>query len=184
MIWASGLVISTSAVFYLYNSLLWQPRRSHVRYMPQSFANTPELIYNVLANDPLITNRLGEYTFVGGTTYPSIALLTPGQSLPNLEAQEGLECIIHDSGDVTRKDYLSGSSDLMTLWKVFVIVWDPATGSDLDFVVKRIMHLFYGSTSIETLSVAQGARARVQTMVLIPEAGGLHEDGVSILENI
>lgn len=152
--------------------------------MSQVFATNPETIYNVLANDATFANLLGTYTFKGGSTSDSIAILTPGQQLPLLESQVGLECIIHDSGDVSRRDYVNDSSRLLTTWKLFLIVWDPATGAALDSAVKRIMHLFNGSTSMETLSVAQGIRARVQTMVMIPEEAGLHQDAVDILDSL
>ena len=151
--------------------------------MAQTFATTPQTIYNVLANDPIIAGLLGSYTFTNGTTVNSIAILTPGDKLPQLQSQTGLECIIHDSGDVTRRDYVNDSSDFNTVWKVFFIVWDGATGTYLDQAVKRVMHLFYGSTSIETLAVSQGLGARVQTMVMIPEVGGLHKDAVDILNS-
>lgn len=152
--------------------------------MSQSFATNPEIIYNVLANDTTFSSLLGTYTFKGGSTSDSIAILTPGQQLPLLESQVGLECIIHDSGDIGRQDYVNDQSDFNTVWKLFLIVWDPATGSSLDAAVKRVMHLFYGSTSIETLATAQGLRARVQTMVLIPERAGLHQDAVNILDSL
>jgi len=152
--------------------------------MSQTFATTPETIYNVLANDVTFSSLLGTYTFKGGSTSDSIAILTPGQQLPLLESQAGLECIIHDSGDITRQDYINDESNFNTVWKLFLIVWDPATGSALDAAVKRVMHLFYGSTSIETLATAQGLRARVQTMVLIPEKAGLHQDAVNILDDL
>ena len=152
--------------------------------MAQTFASTPQTIYDVLANDTTFSNYLGTYTFTGGSTADSIAILTPGQKLPYLESQSGLECIIHDSGDIGRKDYLNDTSEFLTTWKVFLIVWDGSTGSDLDAAVKRAMHLFYGSTSIETLSVSQGLGARVQTMLMIPEDGGLHQDAVNILDSL
>ena len=151
--------------------------------MAQTFATTPQTIYNVLANDPIVTGLLGNYTFTNGSSVRSIAILTPGQKLPQLKSQVGLECIIHDSGDVTRKDYVNDNSDFITTWKVYFIVWDQATGTELDQAVKRVMHLFNGSTSMETLSVSQGLGARVQTMVMIPENGGLHEDAVDILNS-
>ena len=152
--------------------------------MAQTFASTPQAIFNVLANDTTFSNYLGTYTFTGGNTADSIAILTPGNKLPYLESQAGLECIIHDSGDVQRRDYVNDDSELLTTWKVFLIVWDGSTGSDLDAAVKRAMHLFYGSTSIETLSVSQGLGARVQTMIMIPENGGLHQDAVDILDSL
>jgi hypothetical protein len=152
--------------------------------MAQSFATTPQRIYNVLANDVTFAGYLGTYTFSNGSTSNSLVILTPGEKLPQLSSQVGLECIIHDSGDVSRKDYVNDVSDFLTTWKLFLIVWDGATGSDLDAAVKRIMHLFYGSTSIETLATAEGLGARVQTMVMIPENGGLHQDAVNILDSL
>lgn len=152
--------------------------------MAQSFATTPQRIYNILANDVTFSSYLGTYTFSSGSTTESMVILTPGQTLPQLSSQSGLECIIHDTGDISRRDYVNDNSDFSTNWKVFLIVWDGATGSDLDAAVKRIMHLFYGSTSIETLAVSQGLGARVQTMVMIPENGGLHQDAVDILNSL
>ena len=57
-------------------------------------------------------------------------------------------------------------------------------GRTLDAAVKRLMYLFYGSTSIETVSVSEGLGARVQTMAMIPEDGGLHQDAVDILNSL
>ncbi len=152
--------------------------------MAQTFATTPQIIYNVLANDTTFANYIGTYTFNNDETSDSIVILTPGERLPQLKQQVGLECIIHDSGDVQRKDYINDNSELLTTWKLFLIVWEGSTGSTLDAAVKRIMHLFYGSTSVETLAVAEGLGARVQTMVMIPEDGGLHQDGVNILDSL
>ena len=152
--------------------------------MAQTFATTPQIIYNVLANDSSFSSYMGSYSFTGGSTSPSIVILTPGEVLPQLESQVGLECIIHDSGDIGRKDYINDSSDLLTTWKVFLIVWDGSTGSDLDAAAKRALHLFYGSTTIETLSVSKGLGARVQTMITIPENGGLHADATAILDSL
>jgi hypothetical protein len=152
--------------------------------MAQTFATTPQIIFNVLANDSTFSSYLGTYTFTGGSTTDSIVILTPGERLPQLESQVGLECIIHDSGDLKRKDYVNDTSDILTTWKMFLIVWDGSTGSDLDAAAKRVLHLFYGSTSIETLAVSQGLGARVQTMIMIPENGGLHQDAVDILDSL
>lgn len=152
--------------------------------MAQQFATTPEVIYNVLANDTTFIQLLGNYTFAGGSQTDAITILTPGQKLPTLKSQTGLECIIHDAGDIKRKNYMVGDPDFMTMWKVFLVVWDPATGSTLDTATKRIMHLFNGASSMETLAVAQGLGARIQTMVLIPEQGGLHADAAAILESL
>ena len=183
---ASGLFISALAAVVFIVPHMGRLKHGFLGLMAQTFARTPETIYNVLANDTTFSNYLGTYTFTGGSTSDSIAVLTPGAKLPYLESQVGLECIIHDSGDITRRrEFLSSDdSEMITTWKVFFIAWDNATGSTLDAAVKRAMHLFYGSTSIETLSVAQGLGARVQTMLMIPEDGGLHQDAVDILDSL
>lgn len=142
--------------------------------MAQSFATSPLVIYNTLAADTTFLNFLGTYTFQNGTTAKSIAILTPGDSLPLLQKQEGLECIIHDSGDIRRRDYVSGASDVYTIWKVFLICWDPADGTQVDGAAKRIMKTFGGSTSMETVAASPGLNARVQTMLLIPEDGAIN----------
>lgn len=183
---ASGPVISALAANVFIVPRLGKLKYGFLGLMAQLFASTPQTIYNVLRNDTTFSNYLGTYTFSGGSASPSIAILTPGEKLPYLESQVGLECIIHDSGDITRRrEFLSSDdSQMITTWKVFFIVWDNATGATLDAAVKRAMHMFYGSTSIETLSVAQGLGARVQTMMTIPEDGGLHQDAVDILDSL
>ena len=183
---ASGLVISALAAVVFIVPHMGRLKHGFWGLMAQLFASSPETIYNVLANDPTFVGYLGTYSFTGGSTAQSITILTPGSKLPYLESQVGLECVIHDTGDIgRRREYLSSDdSQMITTWKVFFIVWEGATGSVLDAAVKRAMHLFYGSTSIETLSVAQGLGARVQTMLMIPEDGGLHKDAADILNSL
>lgn len=183
---ASGLFISALAAVVFIVPHMGKLKHGFWGLMAQLFASSPETIYNVLANDPTFAGYLGTYTFTGGSTTDSIAIVTPGDKLPYLESQVGLECIIHDSGDIDRRrEYLSSdNSDMITTWKVFFIVWEGSTGTTLNAAVKRAMHLFYSSTSIETLSVSQGLGARVQTMLMIPEDGGLHQDAVDILDSL
>lgn len=142
--------------------------------MAQTFATSPLVIYNTLVNDATFLGYLGDYTFSNGTISKSIAIVTPGDSLPLLQKVEGLECIIHDTGDIRRKDYITGSSDLHTIWKLFLICWDPADGVQLDIAAKRIMRTFGGSSSIETVATSPGLTARVQTMILIPQEGSIN----------
>lgn len=100
--------------------------------------------------------------------------MTPGDQLPLLSKQEGLECIIHDTGDITRKDYIAGNSDLVTTWKLFLICWDPADGLQMNTAAKRVMKIFGGARSVETVATSPGLNARVQTLVLIPENGSIN----------
>lgn len=137
--------------------------------MAQNFATTPEEVYDVLTGDSEFMSHVGEYTFTANNaTFPSITVSTPGADLPSLKSQSGLEVIIHDAADISRTDYLTSSSDLNVTWKVFFIVWEPASGLTMTNAVKRAMMIFGGSRSIETVAVADGLKAKAQTLLLIP----------------
>lgn len=137
--------------------------------MSQSFANSPEVIFNALTGDTTFSSYIGTYTFVeGNTQVDSISIVTPGQDLPQLKSQTGLEVVIHDAGDVTRNDWLTDVSEAVITWKVFLIVWPPATGSTMSLAAKRMIEMFSKATAIETLATSQGLGSLVQTMVTIP----------------
>lgn len=137
--------------------------------MAQSFASTPETIFNALNTDATFSSYIGTYTFAeGNTQVDSITILTPGANLPQLKSQAGLEVIIHDAGDMTRHDWLTDTSEAVITWKVFLIVWPPATGTTMSLAARRIVQMFSKATSIETLSTTQGLGSLVQTMVTIP----------------
>lgn len=142
--------------------------------MAQTFATSPLVIYNTLAGNNAFTSLLGTYTFAGGTTSDSFAIVTPGKPLPNLKKVEGVECIIHDVGDVRRKDFLTGNSNLTRTWKIFLIAWDEATGEDINIISNIVLSTFGGSTAIETVATSNGLTARVQTLVLVPEEGAIN----------
>lgn len=111
---------------------------------------------------------VGTYTFASGNTATdSITILTPGQDLPKLKTQTGLEVIIHDVGDIGRMDYITDDHEPLVTWKVFLIVWAPATGETMCNAAQRIVKMFGGAISMETVSVSSGLGALVQTMVLI-----------------
>lgn len=152
--------------------------------MAQVYASSPEVIFNVLANDTTFSSYLGDYVFSSGGTTSSIAITTPGTALPQLESQTGLECIIHDVGDIKRRDYLTDDSDMEVVWRLYLIVWDPATGSDATAAAKRIMSLFRDAVSYETIATAQGLGARVQTAVQIPSTASLSKEAVEILASL
>jgi hypothetical protein len=135
----------------------------------QSFASSPEVIFDTLTGDATFSSYVGTYTFVeGGTQVDSIAILTPGQNLPQLKSQSGLEVIIHDAGDTTRKDWLTDTSEAVIMWKIFLIIWPPATGTTMTLAARRMIEMFSNASSIETLSTSQGLGSLVQTMVTIP----------------
>lgn len=142
--------------------------------MAQTFATSPLVIYNTLAANSNFVATLGTYTFAGGATSNSFAIVTPGKPLPNLEAVKGVECIIHDIGDVRRRSYITDNSSLLRTWKVFLIAWDPATGTDVSAAADIILSTFGGSRAIETVATSSGLNARVQTLVLVPQEGAIN----------
>lgn len=135
--------------------------------MAQNFPTSAQAIYEVLSNDSIFPTLVGQYTFKAGQQAPAISIVTPGQDLPSVKKITGVEVVIHDVADVKRYDYLSSSSELYIDWKVFFICWEPATGLDLTAAVSRAMQRFAGSASFETVSVADGIGAQVQTMLVI-----------------
>lgn len=136
--------------------------------MTQTFPTTPQVIYDAVSGDSVISATVGEYVLKGGAgTFPAISIITPGQELPSLKSTTGVEIIIHDIADKRRRDYYD-SVNIETNWKVFVICWDPATGSEVSVIIDRFLEIFRGSTSVETIATSEGIGALVQTMVLIP----------------
>ena len=135
--------------------------------MAQQFPTSARVIYETLSNDTEFVSYIGEYTFRAGQSAPAISIVTPGQDLPAIKEITGIEVVIHDAADVRRQDYLSQASDLLVDWKVFFICWEPATGMDMTAAVMRAMERFAGSASMETVAVADGIGAQVQTMLLV-----------------
>ena len=135
--------------------------------MAQQFPTSAQVIYDVLSADTVFSSLLGEYVFKAGQTVPAMSIVTPGQDLPSVKEVTGIEVVIHDAADIRRRDYLTTSSDLLIDWKVFFICWKPATGLDLTAAVSRAMERFSGSMSFETVAVADGIGAQVQTMLTI-----------------
>ena len=135
--------------------------------MAQQLPTSAQVIYETLIADTVFPSLIGEYTFKAGQTAPAMSIVTPGQDLPALKEVTGIEVVIHDAADVKRRDYLTTASDIYIDWKVFFICWEPAQGIDLTAAVSRAMQRFAGSTSFETVSVADGIGAQVQTMLVI-----------------
>ena len=140
----------------------------------QQFPTSAQVIYETLTTDANFSLLIGEYSFRADQTAPAISIVTPGQDLPAVKKISGIEVVIHDAADVKRRDYLTSESDIYINWKVFFICWEPATGLELTAVVARAMQRFAGSTSFETVAVADGIGAQVQTM--LPNDVGRHQD--------
>lgn len=135
--------------------------------MAQQFPTSAQVVYETLANDTEFLSFIGEYKFRAGQVTPALSIVTPGEDLPAVKEVTGVEVVIHDAADVKRKDYLTESPYLYIDWKVFFICWEPAKGIDLTAAVARAMQRFAGSMSFETVAVADGIGAQVQTMLVI-----------------
>lgn len=133
----------------------------------QNFPDNPEVIYNTLTADVEFMSYVGQYRFVGGQELPAVSIQSPGGDMPGIDKISGLECVIHDAADLRRVDYY-GSSNIESNWRVFLICWEPANGSVMTQAATRCMEIFSGARSMETVAVADGLGALVQTMVVIP----------------
>ena len=136
--------------------------------MTQSFPTSPEIIYQTLTGDAQFVSLLGTYTFrQGDTVIPAISVVTPGSDLPSLKETVGLECVIHDTGTMRRKEYIAGQADIETTWSVYLICWESSDGSDLTAAAQRAIQIFAGSSVTETVAVSDGLGAMAQMMVTI-----------------
>lgn len=136
--------------------------------MSQQFPTNPQVIYDTLVADATFMNYVGEYTFTAGQTTPAISIVTPGADLPSVEKTVGVEVVIHDTAELTRKEYLTDSADIDAKWTMFLICWNGATGHEMTLAAMRALEIFAGSNSYETVSVADGLGALVQTAIQIP----------------
>lgn len=148
--------------------------------MSQVFPDTPGVIYRLLGADSEFSSYLGTYKFTGGQVKNAISLLTPGRNIPGVQSVSGMECIIHDISDLKRVDFITDDSTLVNEWKVFLVAWDPATGEIVNNAARRIMELFRGATSTQTVRTSEGTNARVQTVVTIPSNLPLGIDGMAV----
>lgn len=136
--------------------------------MSQQFPTNPQVIYDTLVADATFMSYVGEYTFKAGQTMPAISIVTPGADLPSVKSTEGIEVVIHDTADLERINYLTGESDIEANWTMFLICWEGANGTDMTLAAIRALAIFSGSNSYETVSVADGIGAMVQTAIQIP----------------
>lgn len=136
--------------------------------MAQNLASSPEIIYNTLLNDSTFMAEVGTYTFKSGTSLPSISVVTPGSDLPAVSKQTGVEVVIHDIGDMNTRKYLTSNPDIVYIWKVFLIVWEPATGADVQAAVTRIGEIFPLASSLDVFATGTNLGVAFQTQVRIP----------------
>lgn len=136
--------------------------------MAQTKASSPQVIHDTLVADTTFMSYVGQYTFASGSTSPSISIVTPGKDLPAVSKQEGLEVIIHDIADLNSQLYITDAADPLYTWKIFLIVWEPATGNTVTSAATRILAKFPLATSIDTVSVASTLGVAFQTQIRIP----------------
>ncbi len=138
--------------------------------MVQSRAGSPEDIYDTLTDDTEFMSYVGEYTFVSQQeAVDSITILTPGAKIPQLKSQSGLEVIIHDSGQIRRKDYLTNESEALVTWQVFLIAWPGSDGTTMTNAAKRLIKIFAGATALPVIATPNELGALVQTLISIPD---------------
>lgn len=131
------------------------------------------MIYDILTADTTFMSYVGTYTFNGGATEDAISIITPGQALPQLSSITGVEVVIHDVGTIRRQDYLSGASDPIVTWKLYLIAWEGATGADINTAGQYIIRRFGGSNMIEISSTGTSIGALTQSLILIPSDGAI-----------
>ncbi|ADF42374.1 unknown structural protein [Synechococcus phage S-CBS2] len=138
--------------------------------MAQNFPTSAQVIYDTLAADSSFLSLLGTYAFRSnnGATVPAISVVSPGESLPELRGVSGVECVIHDAANASRKDYLTNASSQVFTWQVFLICWDGSKGEDMMNALSVILSKFSGATSTETVAVSDGLGALAQTRIFIP----------------
>lgn len=136
--------------------------------MAQQFPTTAQVIYDVLAADAIFVGLLGTYEFKAGQTLPAISIVSAGEDMPSLRNVQGVECVIQDAGDFTKNEYISSDAARLTVnWSVFLVAWEPAKGSDVQAAAERACSRFLGSQAVQTVAVADGLGALVQTKVMI-----------------
>ncbi|WGL30502.1 hypothetical protein SCRES2_gp81 [Synechococcus phage S-CRES2] len=136
--------------------------------MAQVFPTSPTVIYDTLTADAEFMAFVGEYTFKAGQSTPAISIVTPGRDLPQVKSVTGVEVVIHDTANLTRKNYLTSEADIDATWTLFLMCWEGATGYEMTQATMRVLKMFGGARSYETVGVADGIGAAVQTAVDIP----------------
>jgi hypothetical protein len=135
----------------------------------QNRATSPLSIYNALTEDNQFMSYVGTYVFKSGNAQASaISILSPGEDLPNLKSQTGLEVVIHDVGEVRSRSYITGELDTIVSWRVFLIAWEGTTGEIMMNATRRIMQKFGNAYNLQSVATPNGIGALVQTMILIP----------------
>lgn len=139
--------------------------------MAQQHVDSPEIIYETLTSDETFMDLVGKRIFKGSSTQlDAISITTPGENLPPIQEQTGLEVVIHDISQLNRNQYITDEIDITTIWKVFLLAWPGSNGSTLNNAARRIMELFTNATTLETNPTPAGLGSIAQLLVLIPSS--------------
>jgi len=134
----------------------------------QSFPTSAQVIYDTLSADATFMSLIGTYSFRAGQTLPAMSIVSAGEDIPALRKVQGVECIIQDAGDFTKNEYISNDAARVTVnWSVFLVVWEPAKGSDMQAAAERACSRFLGSQAVQTVATADGLGSLVQTKLMI-----------------
>jgi len=134
----------------------------------QTFPTSAQVIYDTLAADATFLGYLGSYDFkTGQGPITALSIVSPGEDMPSLRNVAGVECIIQDTGEIRAQNYLTDSAYMVTTWSLFLIVWEPAKGDNLQVATEHVMSRFAGSQSVQTVATTDGLGSLVQTKVMI-----------------
>jgi hypothetical protein len=134
----------------------------------QNFPTSAQVIYDTLAADTVFVGLIGTYTFAANNApVPAISIVSSGENLPAVRNVQGVECVIQDAADISLFNYLTDPADVRSSWRVFLVAWDPAKGSDLQEAAERVCSRFANAYSFQTVATANGIGSLVQTMVQV-----------------
>ena len=134
--------------------------------MAQVFPTSAQVIYEALSSDSSLMSMLGTYSFRAGEEIDAISVVSAGEDLPALRKVQGVECIIQDAGESRQQNYYD-EVDIVTIWSLFLVAWEPSKGADLQAVTEKILKKFLGAEAIQVIATPDGLGSLVQNKVLI-----------------
>ena len=137
--------------------------------MPQTRVTSALDIYDTLAGDSTFMSYVGSYTFKNGSNNDALSIITPGRPLPDLGNVSGLEVVIHDTGKVSRRDYLTSPTDVLVTYQVYLLLWEPADGDVLNAASGRIVQAFSGTNVLQIVPINENKDILVQSLAEIPD---------------
>lgn len=126
---------------------------------------TAQDIYDLLVGDETISEALGTYSLLDGTTLPAISVFAAGDGLPPGTVTGGLEVTITETPNQAEELLLSDEVLLNPTWRIYVIAW--GTVGQLQAVRNRIIALLPGATSSQPQRDPPGEGLGVMEQVVI-----------------